>query len=308
MNGSKGIVKVAVVSGKGGVGKTSITAAIASLLAEQGKALVAIDCDVDAPNLALMFSLQARATEDVVVKATEKALFEQDKCIHCKSCIDNRYCTFNALTWNDDAQQPVIDPFSCEGCGSCHVLCMAGAFGMYQVESGHVYTARTSEGFPLVYGETIIGASTSGKLVRSVKEHAFEHADGACIAIIDGPPGIGCPVIATISDVDYVIVVMEPFPTAFHDASRVIQVIEQFKVPFGIVVNRCDAWVEGQRDIMAFIERNDFTYLGGIPLDLDIPRSVVNMQSIIAYSPDGVASRSMRVIYRNLLAEIGQDE
>nr|MDO8116021.1 ATP-binding protein [Candidatus Sigynarchaeota archaeon] len=300
--------KVAVVSGKGGVGKTSLTAAIASLLAEHKRSLIAVDCDVDAPNLALMFAMQSQGMEDLAVKATEKARLITEKCTRCKSCIDDAYCTFDALSWDSERQQPVIDPFACEGCGACNTLCKAGAFAIDQVESGHIYTSRTMEGFPLVYGETIIGASTSGKLVRSVKELAVQKADGVNIAIIDGPPGIGCPVIATISDVDYVVVMMEPFPTAFHDASRMIEVIKRFKLPFGIVVNRCDAWADGKKTIMDFIKANDYTHLGNIPLDLNMPRSVVNMQSIIAYSPDCVASRSMRVIYRNLMAELGMEE
>ncbi len=308
MNEEVKIKKIAVVSGKGGVGKTSLTAAIASILAERKRPLIAVDCDVDAPNLALMFAMQSQGSEDLAVKATEKARLIGENCTHCKSCIDDAYCKFDALSWDAERSQPVIDPFACEGCGSCHTLCEAGAFAIDQVESGHIYTSRTTEGFPLVYGETVIGASTSGKLVRSVKEHAMSIADGAQFAIIDGPPGIGCPVIATISDIDYVVVMMEPFPTAFHDASRMIEVINRFKLPFGIVVNRCNAWPDGKKVIMDFIKTNDYTHLGDIPIDLDIPRSVVNMQSIIAYSPDCLASRSMRAVYRSLMEELGLDE
>nr|MDO8086696.1 ATP-binding protein [Candidatus Sigynarchaeum springense] len=308
MSEAEKIKKVAVVSGKGGVGKTSIAAAIASILAERGRPLIAVDCDVDAPNLALMFAMQTPDMQDIPVQATEKARFIEANCTHCKACIDDAYCNFDALSWNDERSEPQVDPFACEGCGSCNTLCKAGAFAIDQVESGHIYTARTKEGFLLVYGETIIGASTSGKLVRSVKEHALSNADGARFAIIDGPPGIGCPVIATISDIDYVVVVMEPFPTAFHDASRMIEVIKRFKLPFGIVVNRCNAWPEGKKVIMDFIDSNGYTHLGDIPIDLAIPRSVVNMQSIIMFSPDCIASRSIRVIYRNLMEELGLDE
>jgi len=304
MNQSEKMVKIAIVSGKGGVGKTSFCGAIASILAEQKNALIAVDCDVDAPNLALLFSMKEQQTEDIIVRATEKARLLPDQCTGCKACIDEKYCTFGALSWDISSQRPLIDPFSCEGCGACSVLCRNEAFMIDQVESGHIFYSRTTEGFPLVFGETIIGASTSGKLVRDVKEFAVTNAHDSRFMIIDGPPGIGCPVIATISDVDYVVVMMEPFPTAFHDASRLIEVINRFNLPFGIVINRCDAWSEGRKNILDFIKANDYTHLGDIPIDLSIPRSIVNMQSIIAYSPDCVASRSIRTIYQNLMEEI----
>ena len=297
-------LKIGVVSGKGGVGKSTVTAALVTMFDKHGVNLVALDCDVDAPNLALLFEPEDTKEDKTIftVKTTEKSSFNEDECTQCRACVDDNYCYVNAISWDEENDFPVLDYLSCEGCGACSVLCEFGAYSIAPIDSGEICKTRTKNGFDLVHGETIIGASTSGKLVAEVKQYATDLAkeDGITLIVIDGPPGIGCPVLATLTGLDFVIVVMEPFPAAFHDASRVIEVINNFGIPFGIVINRSDAWEEGHQQIMSFIEENGYTFLGDIPIDMEVPKSVVNMQSIITYAPDSKASNSLDGIYKSL--------
>ncbi|MHA1699028.1 MAG: P-loop NTPase [Promethearchaeota archaeon] len=295
------IYKIGVVSGKGGVGKSTITAALASLLVKDGKRFIAVDLDVDAPNLALFFEFEAENFTTVPVETTEKAYFIEENCIHCRSCIDDEFCVYKAIRWDQEKDIPILDRLACEGCGSCEVLCESKAFGIKPIESGYIYTGLTKEGFKLVYGETIIGATTSGKTVVETKDLAKKNAkDGESLMLADGPPGIGCPVIAMLSGLNYVIVVVEPFPAAIHDANRVIQVIENFEIPFGIVVNKFDVWKEGYDMIVRYIAENHYTHVGNVPIDMNVPKSVMNMQSIIKFAPQSPAARSIEKIYEKL--------
>jgi MinD superfamily P-loop ATPase len=263
-----------------------------------------VDCDVDAPNLALMFNLQKAKIDSKAVQTTEKSFFKEDNCVSCKACVDDNFCIFGAIRWDEDNEKPILDPLACEGCGACSVLCEYDAYGIKPIESGYIYYTKTEEGFPLVYGETIIGASTSGKTVSETKEFANKYGEGAELMLIDGPPGIGCPVLATLTDVDFAIVVVEPFAAAFHDASRIIEVIQGFKKPFGIIVNRADAWKEGYDMLTDFMSENGFTHLGDIPIDMDIPKSVVHMQSIVKFAPDGTATNALKEIVGRLTSTI----
>nr|MDO8117901.1 P-loop NTPase [Candidatus Sigynarchaeota archaeon] len=295
-DGGNKFLKIGVVSGKGGVGKSTLTAALCKLYVESKKRIVAVDCDVDAPNLALMFTQEGKA-KTIPVHTTEKAFTIDDKCTSCKSCITDTYCIYSAIKWNEDTRHPEINTIACEGCGACAVLCEQNAYGIHAIESGQIKVIEASEGMPLVYGETIIGASTSGKMVAETKQIATNKAENEKreIMMIDGPPGIGCPVLATLTGLDYCIVVVEPFPAALHDAKRVIEIITNFSIPFGIVINRTDAWDTGRNTIIEFMEKNGYTLLGEIPIDMKVPESVVHMKNIITYAPD---SPSALAIYK----------
>ncbi|MBD3186230.1 P-loop NTPase [Candidatus Bathyarchaeota archaeon] len=305
MRKQDGKIRIGVVSGKGGVGKSTVTAAIAHMMARDGLDLVAVDCDVDAPNLSLLFNMEGETMNKKPVQTTEKASFNEEKCIGCMECVEGQFCIFNAIRWNVDDSIPILDTLACEGCGSCAVLCKQGAFDIGPIDSGTIYHDTTEMGFPLVFGETIIGASTSGKTVAETKTFAEENAPQADFMIIDGPPGIGCPVLATLTGLQFAIVVMEPFPAAFHDASRVINVIEGYNLPFGIVINRCDAWEKGFKDIQTFIKERGYTLLGNIPIDMNVPRSVASMQTIMKYSPGSPAAVALEKIFGNLKVQVG---
>lgn len=298
---------VAVISGKGGVGKSTITASLAVLFQRDGESIVAVDCDVDAPNLALLFTRDEPGDERHQPSyTTEKSQFDVAKCTACKACVDERFCVYGALKWDADTSLPVLDVMACEGCGACAVLCDQGAYSMHAIQSGAIHATRVQEGFPLVFGETVIGASSSGKLVAETKELAgkIAAASDATLVLVDGPPGIGCPVLATVTGMDLVVVVTEPFPAALHDASRAIEVLERFGIPLAIIINRADAWDEGREKIMEFIDEHGYDHLGDIPIDMAVPKSVSSMKSVVVFEPASPASVTLASIHRRLAGRL----
>ncbi|MFX0028676.1 MAG: P-loop NTPase, partial [Candidatus Hermodarchaeota archaeon] len=235
---------VGVLSGKGGVGKTSIAASLASIAKKDlNIKVIAVDCDVDAPNLSIILppedgsSISKKSTY-----TTLKAKFIENLCTNCKQCIDDHFCEFNALYWNYQDSKPNIDFLKCEGCGACKVLCSTHAFEIYPVKSGEIISYNSIMDFPLVYGKTRLGSTTSGKLVTETKEflNNLKEFKSSNLIFIDGPPGIGCPVISTISNLNYIITICEPTPSGLHDLIRIIEVIQQFNIPFGLIINKSD--------------------------------------------------------------------
>ncbi len=295
---------IGIISGKGGVGKTSLTAAIASLVKNDNVVdAIVLDCDVDAPNLALI--LPADSNEEIKTLdtyTTLKATFLDEKCVHCKQCIDDHFCEFNAMKWDEENSIPYIDYLACEGCGACKVLCPEHAFQINAVKSGEIVSYNTNIGLPLVYGKTRLGSTTSGKLVSDVKEYAkgtnnFEMCN---LILIDGPPGIGCPVIATVSGLDYIIAITEPTPSGLHDLERAIEVVQQFDLPFGIVINKYDLKSPFQEEFKKYIEKTGHTILGKIPFDLSIPKAMSFAESVITFAPDSKSSLAIEDIYERL--------
>ncbi|MFX1569165.1 MAG: P-loop NTPase [Promethearchaeota archaeon] len=295
---------VGIVSGKGGVGKTSLTASLASLAQKDMKIqVIVMDCDVDAPNLALI--LPAIDESDIKKEdtyATRKAKFLVDFCINCKKCIDDHFCEFSALNWDHQNSIPIIDFLKCEGCGACNVLCPEHAFEINTVKSGEIISYKSKVGFPLIYGKTQLGSTTSGKLVSDVKEYLKNSKEftQSNLILIDGPPGIGCPVIATLSNLDYVIAISEPTPSGLHDLLRVLEVIQHFEIPFGLIVNKSDLKSPFQDEFKSFITSTGYSKIGDIPFDLSIPKAMSYAEPVVEFAPDSKASLSIKNIYKTL--------
>jgi len=296
--------KIAVISGKGGVGKTSLVASLASLAHKDNDVnLIVLDCDVDAPNLALL--IPPKSEEDVMTQdmyTTKKATFLEDKCTQCKQCYDEHFCEFNALNWDKDNDIPIIDYLACEGCGACQVLCSENAFEISPVKSGEIISYETSGELPLVYGITKLGSTTSGLLVSEVKEHAnhLKNYQDANLILIDGPPGIGCPVIATVSGLDYVVAITEPTPSGIHDLKRALEMVNQFNIPFGIVINKADLKSASQKQLNSYIKKSNHEILGRINFDLSIPEAMSYAEPVVDYAPESVASQAINKIYTKL--------
>jgi len=296
--------KIAVISGKGGVGKTSLVASLASLGHKDNDVnLIVLDCDVDAPNLALL--IPPKSEEDVMTQdmyTTKKATFLEDKCTQCKQCYDEHFCEFNALNWDKDNDIPIIDYLACEGCGACQVLCSENAFEISPVKSGEIISYETSGELPLVYGITKLGSTTSGLLVSEVKEHAnhLKNYQDANLILIDGPPGIGCPVIATVSGLDYVVAITEPTPSGIHDLKRALEMVNQFNIPFGIVINKADLKSASQKQLNSYIKKSNHEILGRINFDLSIPEAMSYAEPVVDYAPESVASQAINKIYTKL--------
>ncbi len=296
--------KIGVISGKGGVGKTSLVASLASLASEDPEInSIVLDCDVDAPNLALI--LPAKSEKEIYSQdtfTTLKATFLEEKCVNCKICVDEHFCEFNALGWDEGNQTPVLDYLSCEGCGACKVLCPEHAFEINPVKSGEIISYNSKIGLPLVYGMTRLGSTTSGKLVSECKFFAKELKEfsESNLIIIDGPPGIGCPVIATVSGLDYIITITEPTPSGLHDVMRAIDVVQQFNIPFGIIINKSDLKSPFQDKFKKFIDDTGYNILGRIPFDLSIPKAMSFAEPVVVHAPDSKASLAIKEIYKNL--------
>ncbi|MFX1389970.1 MAG: P-loop NTPase [Promethearchaeota archaeon] len=295
---------VGILSGKGGVGKTSLTASLASMAKKDPiMNVVALDCDVDAPNLAIILPpKQESSINKKDTFTTLKTKFLQDQCTNCKQCIDDHFCEFDALNWENQFSIPKVDFLKCEGCGACKVLCSMHAFEIYTVKSGEIISYINNMDFLLVYGKTQLGSTTSGKLVTDTKEYlkSLKESKSSNLIFIDGPPGIGCPVIATVSNLNYVITICEPTPSGLHDLIRVIEVIQQFNIPFGVVINKSDLDSPFQDDFKKFISNTDYEILGRIPFDLKIPEAMSFAKPVVDFAPGSIASLAIKDIYKLL--------
>ena len=286
--------EIVIISGKGGVGKSALTAALGALLAEKHRVLLA-DTDVDAPNLHL--AMDTRLTDFQEIAASDKAFIDYERCSGCMTCVET--CRFSAIM---AAAQPVMMPYSCEGCGACALTCPEQAIEVRPVVNGRINIFATS-GLPLVAGELSIGGSSSGRLVDQVKRRARQEGEHcqAAILLVDGPPGIGCPVIAALKGADYALLVTEPSTSALHDLQRVAEVAGHFRMGMGLVINKADIHEKSRRTILAYAEEHGMDLLGEIPYDISVPKAIASGQPVVAAYPDAVSSRQISRIAATLL-------
>lgn len=276
--------QLTVISGKGGTGKTSITAAFASLA--RGNAVFA-DCDVDAADLHLI--LKPRVKKTMVFHGLKIASIDKKQCIGCKKCYE--HCRFNAI----DEEINLVEE-RCEGCGVCVYVCPVNAVSMVDRNSGFVYVSETRFG-PMVHASLNTAEEASGKLVTMVRENAKAVAEerNKDLVIIDGPPGIGCPVISSITGVDLVLVVTEPTLSAIHDLERVLGVTEHFKVPAVVCVNKYDINVENTRRIEDYCRKNNITVVGRLPYDTVVTKAMIHEKTVIEFSEGSFSDKLKRM-------------
>ena len=219
--------KIAVVSGKGGVGKSMLCSALAVLFSKK-YTITAVDCDVDAPNLAIWLNEQGDWSKTIPVIASAKPEIDYEKCDKCGICAT--HCQFSALS-----DKIELNSFLCEGCGVCELVCPQKAIKIKPVQNGEIKIKKTKYGFPLILGQLFPGEAGSGKIVSHVKKEA-EKFDSD-IMLIDSAPGTGCPVIASLQGVDFALLVVEPTVMSFSDLKRVLKIVS---VPYGVVINKWD--------------------------------------------------------------------
>ena len=263
-------MKIVVASGKGGVGKTMLTSALALLFSKERK-IVACDCDVDAPNLGLWLGI----TEyDIIEKisTSEKAFINRKKCINCEKCV--KVCPYGAIEIKNGKIE--INHLLCEGCGVCQLVCPKGAIEIKPVKNGEIRINTTKYNFPLISGKLYPGKSGSGKIVEELKRRAEEFNNE--ITIFDSAAGIGCSVIASVRGSDFAVLVTEPTPSAFFDLKRILEVINYFKIPYGIVINKFDINQRISKKIERFAGEK---LLGKISYDKKVMDCIVNLKPII---------------------------
>lgn len=255
--------EITVISGKGGTGKTTFTANLASLLDN----IIIGDCDVDAPNLHLL--LIPKNNSEEIYKGAKLAVKNEKLCIDCGKCYQS--CRFNAVSSGDFK----IKDLKCEGCGVCVEVCPTGALKLKEIETGTIYEAETDFG-EMVHARLIPGADTSGKLVSEVKKKASKKGkeSNADWVLIDGSPGIGCPVIASLTGADMALLVTEPTLSGFADLKRVIEVVQHFNIPAGLVINKFDLNLEITDKIEEYCKKEDIELMTKIPYSRVIVESL----------------------------------
>ncbi|MCD6590908.1 MAG: ATP-binding protein [Candidatus Aenigmarchaeota archaeon] len=274
---------ITILSGKGGVGKSSITGSLAVLLSKEKK-IIAVDCDVDASNLGLVLGLEENDFESWEhTETSEKAKLIEDKCVSCRKCLE--VCNFSAITWNDEKNLPIFNKFLCEGCGACTLVCPTKAIELVKVKNAKIGIGKTPYGFPIISGQLEMGESGSGKVVTEVKNKAMKIAERekAEIMLVDSAAGIGCPVIASVNGSDFVIAVTEPTPSALNDLKRALSVVEHFRIPYGLIINKYDINPEFTKKIEEFAKENGIPILGLIPYSKKFVEAVINMKPVIVY-------------------------
>lgn len=258
-----------ILSGKGGTGKTTVAGAFIKL--SNAKAFA--DCDVDAPNLHLITN-QLSAPKISDYYGLPKAYINQDLCIKCDIC--RQSCRFDAISADNGYK---VDYYGCEGCGVCEVVCPANAISLKPDIAGKLMLYVNDRIFSTA--ELKMGSGTSGMLVTEVKKQLKAEAENIRLAIIDGSPGIGCPVIASISGVDLVLIVAEPSLSGISDMERIINTAKKFHTRVAVCINKYDTNIANTEKIESFCEKLHIPFVGRIPFDSNAVKAINNGQSII---------------------------
>jgi len=266
--------EIVIISGKGGTGKTSITAAFAMLGRE---AVVVADCDVDAADMHLLMQPDWSFSEDFYSGVI--ASIDQEKCLKCGKC--QSICRFNAIPMING--EYVVSKLNCEGCGYCARICPADAIKMIEQNVGKFFISNTKADNKLVHARLKSGADNSGKLVAKVKKEAklIAEKEQKEIIIVDGSPGIGCPVVSSLSGANYVVLVTEPSVAGLHDLERVYQLVEKFGIPAGCIINKADINQDVTDRIMIFLSDNSIDHLGNLPYDEDFTKAMTEGKTIV---------------------------
>ncbi len=280
--------ELVILSGKGGTGKTTVCAGLAALLPGPK---VLVDADVEAANLALVVEARVRKRQSFWAGYTPHK--DEDRCSGCGTC--RKKCRFEAVR-----EDLTIDPFLCEGCGVCAWFCPEGAIEMREKEVGQIFVSETPYG-PLVHAEILPGEENSGKLVAEVKKRARDLAPAASFILVDGPPGIGCPVIASLSGADAVLVVAEPTAAGLHDLGRLVALLHHFKLPGYLVVNKADLNPEITEKLLAY---PGLSPLGELPFDEAVASALRKLRPLplVSHGPAAQALKALALkVQKNIL-------
>jgi MinD superfamily P-loop ATPase len=278
--------EIVVLSGKGGTGKTSIVGSLAALVESK----VLADCDVDAADLHLLLNPSVKQENEFW--SGQMAYVAPDKCTECGLC--QELCRFNAIS---DFE---VDPVSCEGCGFCSHICPVEAITMKENLSGHLFVSETRYG-PLVHARLGIAQENSGKLIAEVRQQAKQLAgeQGLDYIISDGPPGIGCPVISSLSGVSQALLVTEPTLSGMHDLERVLGVCRHFGVPALVCINKYDINEDNAQEIENYCFSQGVEVAAKIPFDNTVTEALVRGVPVVEHS-NGMVSQEIRKLWNDI--------
>ncbi len=318
--------QLVILSGKGGTGKTSIAAAFAHLASQNGLAdkVILADADVDAANLELV--LQPRLLEQQDFKGGKVAVIDQETCASCGDC--QAVCRFDAIfphpqPFSQGAKgappSPLgrgvggegyrVDPIACDGCAACVYQCPTQSITMQEQIAGKFYFSESRYG-PLYHARLFPGQENSGKLVTLVKQRARLQAlnEGRELVIVDGPPGIGCPVISAVSGASLALIVAEPTVAGVHDMRRVLQTVQHFGVRAMVAINKADVYPAGTEEIESFCRGNGIETVGRIPFDLTVASAMVAGEAVTAYRPEAAVSVAIRQVWERVLSSLLEEK
>ncbi len=283
--------ELVVISGKGGTGKTSLLGAFAAL----GEEIIMCDADVDAADLHLL--LKPEILESHEFRAGHQAVIDPDRCTQCGDCLAR--CRFDAISENFE-----VDPISCEGCGVCWHFCPSKAIDFPENLCGEWYYSKTRFG-PMVHAQLGIAEENSGRLVTLVRQEARRRGEeqGKKLILTDGPPGIGCPVIASMGGASAVLVVSEPTVSGKHDLDRVAQLGDHFQIPVLVCVNKADLYWKASREIESLCKSRGYTFLGHLPFDPAFTQAQVEGKTIVEHQ-SGSAKEAVVDLWRRVHREI----
>ncbi len=278
-------MQLVVISGKGGTGKTTIAASLAYL----SKNKVKIDCDVDASNLHLMLKGRDINKEEFIGAKVSK--IDLDKCIKCGKCID--VCRYNAI------ENYIVNEFLCEGCGACKIVCDSNAIKLEDEVTGKTIITETNTGY-LSRAHMEVGSEGSGKLVSEVRKRAKDYYNEDDLVILDGSPGVGCAVMASITGCDMALIVTEPTQSGLEDFMRVLSVVDFFDVKPLVCINKYDINTDMTNKIRGLCEEENISIIGEIPFDQKVNLSVNERRPIVTYE-DSIAGKEIIKIWNKIM-------
>ncbi len=268
--------EIVVISGKGGTGKTSITASLAYLA---GRTAVIADCDVDASDMHLLMQPDIKETHDFY--SSLLAEINQDACISCGKCAD--VCRWDAVPIIDN--QYVVSDMDCEGCGYCAVICPTKAIDMKQRRDGEWYISKAKTGSAFIHAKLDAGSENSGKLVAQVKNAAKEIAleFNKDYVIVDGSPGVGCPVVSSLSGAYFVLLITEPTVSGLHDLKRVYELVKKFHLKAGCIINKADLNPDKTQEIKQFLQTENVKHIADIFYNEAFTKAMTYGKTIVEY-------------------------
>jgi MinD superfamily P-loop ATPase len=302
--------QLVILSGKGGTGKTSVAAAFAHLAREGPSPIQAVlaDADVDAANLELV--LQPCKLEEHEFHGGSVAVIDENQCQGCGIC--EQVCRFEAILppGSENGFAYHVDPIACDGCAACVYQCPSEAIRMEVQLAGYWFRSESRYG-PLLHAGLRPAQENSGKLVTLVKQQArlLGMDTGAELVIVDGPPGIGCPVISAASGADLALIVTEPTAAGIQDMDRVLQLAHHFRLPAMVCINKADIYPEGSNEIVNYCDQHQIEVVGSIPFDEMVTQAMIQGEPVTACWPFSPASRSLVEIWERVAKAInGREE